>query len=107
VLDMTDDRQLRPLERCIRRLVHEGVSEDDIAGRFGRTPDFIRRVIELSELPGRTGPRPAPAGLRPLERRLLRWRDEGAAPTDIGPRFGRSPEFVERVEALADYKLSR
>ena len=44
-------------------------------------------------------------GLRPLERRLLRWRHYGATYTEIGPRFRRSPAFVARVEAFARYKL--
>jgi DNA-binding CsgD family transcriptional regulator len=104
---VTDTEKLRPLERRILRLVDDGMTDEDIGERFGRSPDFVRRVVAMSELPGRTGPGPRSSGLRPLERRVLRWRDEGAAPSEIGPRFGRSPEFVERVEALANYKLSR
>jgi hypothetical protein len=45
--------------------------------------------------------------LRPLERRVLGWRDTGAGYEEIGPRFGRSPAFVQEVEDLARYKLRR
>ncbi|HEY8216408.1 MAG TPA: hypothetical protein VIH82_04680 [Acidimicrobiia bacterium] len=101
---MVADERLRPLERRIRRLVREGVPDAEIARRFRRSPEFVRRVVALSEIDRE------PAGhdgstLRPLERRILRWRAAGARPDDIGPRFHRSPEFVARVEDLAQYKL--
>lgn len=104
---MVDDERLRPVERRIRSLVQDDVPVADIAHRFRRSPDFINRVIELSELSTRTRPARSSAPLRPLERRILRWRDEDATPAEIGPRFHRSPDFVERVEHLAHYKLTR
>ena len=103
---MVDGTGLRPIERRIRRLVGDGISETDIAHRFRRSPEFVRRVLELSALPGRHAS-PTESPLRPLERRVLRWRAEGAPPADIAARFHRSPEFVERVEHLARYKLAR
>ena len=36
---------------------------------------------------------------------VLQWRQEGAGYDELAPRFRRSPEFLERVEALAVYKL--
>ncbi len=104
---MVDGKRLRPVERRIRSLVQDAVPVADIAQRFRRSPEFIQRVIDLSELSGRTGQVPSSAPLRPIERRILRWRDEGASPAEIGPRFHRSPDFVERVEQLARYKLTR
>jgi hypothetical protein len=38
---------------------------------------------------------------------LLRWRDEGASTRELADRFRRSPEFIERVLALAEYKQQR
>ncbi|MFN2506921.1 MAG: hypothetical protein ABR540_22360, partial [Acidimicrobiales bacterium] len=43
--------------------------------------------------------------LRPLERRVLRWRALGADYEQISPRFRRTPEFLRQVESLAHYKL--
>ena len=97
---------LRPLERRILRLSSDGIADGEIAMRFRRSPQFVRRVMEFTHLP-RTG-RPArrDGGLRPLEERILRWRQQGADYADIGSRFHRSPEFIERVEAIARYKLA-
>jgi hypothetical protein len=106
-LIMVGDERLRPVERRIRSLVRAEVPVGDIAERFRRSPEFIHRVIELSQLSDRTGQVPSSARLRPIERRILRWRDDGASHAEIGPRFNRSAGFVERVEHLARYKLSR
>ena len=77
----------------------------EIARRFRRSPEFIGRVIDFTRLPGR-----AASGevrlLRPLERRILGWLQQGAAYAEIAARFRRSPDCVERVERLAHYKLS-
>jgi DNA-binding CsgD family transcriptional regulator len=104
--DMAKDEGLRPRERRIRQLVADGCSDAEIASRFRRSPEYIRRVISMSELDGRDA-QPDGSSLRPIERRILRWRDAGAEPSDIATRFRRSPGFVRRVEDLARYKLSR
>lgn len=67
---------------------------------------MIRRIVGFSGIP-RHAPAPTsgPTRLRPLEQRILRWRDGGADYADIGRRFGRTPDHVRRVEALARYKL--
>src|SRR5947208_7683413 len=102
-----DTSGLRPLERRILRLAADGVPEDEIARRFRRSPAFIRRVIDLTEVP-RSGTAAAGATqtLRPLERRVLRWLEQGAEPDEIAPRFNRSPGFISRVEDLANFKLA-
>jgi hypothetical protein len=102
-----DEQRLRPLERRIRRLNREGIPDTEIGRRFRRSPDFVRRVMALSELEGRGARSAAAPALRPLERRVLRWRDEGADAAEIAPRFHRSPEFIQRVEGFARHKLSR
>jgi hypothetical protein len=105
---MSRDPMLRPLERRVLRLVDEGVGDIEIARRFRRSPGMIKRIVTMARLPRAGGAQALRSkGLRPLERRVLRWRDGGATYTEIGPRFRRSPAFVERVEVLARYKLER
>lgn len=100
--------QLRPIERRITRLAASGLTPAETGRRFRRSGEYVQRVLELASLPGRDGPRvTAAAGLRPLERRLLRWRDEGADPQEVAAKFRRSAEHIERVLALADYKRER
>ena len=105
-LHVPDPGSLRPLERRVLRLVDNGVEDGEIARRFRRSPEFIRRVISYAALP-REGGRTEPSGLRPVERRILRWRADGVDHADIGRRFHRSAGHVRRVEQLAAYKLAR
>jgi DNA-binding CsgD family transcriptional regulator len=102
---MSQRQALRPLERRIVRLLEEGLDEAEIADRFRRSPDWVLRVASMARIP-RTQAVPLREDvLRPLERRVLRWRSDGAVYAEIAPRFRRSPGFVQRVEALAHYKL--
>lgn len=103
---MDDVENLRPLERRIGRLAAAGVVPDEIGRRFHRSGDYVERVLELASLPGRRA-RKRPPGLRPLERRLMRWRDEGVSLAELADRFRRGPGHLERVLALADYKQDR
>lgn len=97
--------ELRPFERRVLRLAGDGVDTTEIAQRFRRSPEFIDRVMEWSRLPGRASHHERQP-LRPLERCILGWRERGAGYSEIAPRLRRSPEFVERVEGLARYKLA-
>jgi DNA-binding CsgD family transcriptional regulator len=105
---VTPNPTLRPLERRVLRLVEQGVDTVDIGRRFRRSPEMIQRIGEWARLP-RPDVGRAPRGdiLNPLERRVLRWRAQGADYAEIGPRFHRSPQFVARVEQFAHYKLGR
>lgn len=94
---------LRPLERRVARLAAAGVPHEEIGRRFHRSGDHIERVLTLAALPDRRAPEHG-TGLRPLERRLLRWRDAGLSAEELADRFRRGPRYVERVLALADYK---
>ena len=96
---------LRPIERRVLRLADAGVEIADIGQRFRRSPEHIERLMELAQLPGRSATRPT-SRLRPLERCILSWRAKGTPYDEIGPRLGRSPGFVARVEAFAHHKLS-
>ena len=101
---MVDRESLRPLERTVLRLADEGVDEAEIARRFRRTPEFVERVLCYAHLP-RTAAAHDESVLRPLERRILKWRAAGTNHAEIGRRFHRSADNVARVEQLANYKL--
>jgi hypothetical protein len=63
--------------------------------------------LDRPEMSARSDTPDRPADrLRPLERRLLRWRRAGVRHEDLSGRFRRSPEFLARVEDYAKYKLA-
>lgn len=106
--DHSNVRAFRPIERRVVSLVEQGVGTSEIAQRFRRSPEMIDRIVGMVAMPGRVGRQEAgDQPLRPLERRVLRWRREGAPYEEIGERFRRSARNVERVETLAQYKLNR
>lgn len=103
---MDDHESLRPVERCVLRLVANGVDHVEIARRFRRLPGFVDRVIAYAGMP-RNITQPPGNALRPVERRILKWRASGAEHADIGRRFHRSAGHIRRIEQLATYKLTR
>lgn len=98
--------ELRPLERRVVKLAEAGVDRAEIGRRFNRSEAHISRIVDLTELPGRS-PQPRRGTLRPLERRVLHLRGEGHDHAEIGRRFKRSPEHMRRVEGMALYKMAR
>lgn len=108
---MTSSEALRPIERRVMRWVESGVDDAEIARRFGRGTRWVAQVRRLADLDRPATPAAAPtlAGdvrLRPIERRLLRWREQGVGHDELSTRFRRSPEFLARVEEYAQYKLA-
>ena len=101
---MQHERLLRPVERRVLRLSSDGVDDAEIGRRFRRSPEWVARVRALTEVP-RSGARHQGDVLRPIERRVLRWREKGADYEQISPRFCRSPKFLAQVESMALYKL--
>lgn len=95
---------LRPIERRVLRLAADGVDDDEIGRRFRRSPQWAGRVRTLAQLP-RGGRHLQGDVLRPLERRVLRWRAAGIDVDALSPRFRRTPDFLRQVELLAHYKL--
>jgi hypothetical protein len=93
------------VERRVLRLADSDVPLEEIGRRFGRSPAFVARVIELAELPDRVA-HTSDRTLRPLERRILGMRADGLSYAEIGSRFVRSGAFIERVEGFAHYKLA-
>ena len=94
-----------PMERRMARLSEQGLGNDEIARRFRRSPGFVQRVLTLARVP-RAGTGPDSSPLRPVERRVLKWRDSGASPSEIAPLFRRQPRSIEQIERLARYKQS-
>jgi hypothetical protein len=97
---------LRPLERRVSKLAAEGMVPAEIGRRFNRSEEFVERVLVLADLPGRSAPEPPP-GLRPIERCVLHWREQGVSAFDMADRFRRGPGYIEQVLELADYKQQR
>ena len=88
------------------RLADAGLTPAETGRRFHRSGRHVEQVLRLARVPRTANGQPHPVGvsLRPLERRLLRWRDQGVDAGEVAAMFGRSPEHVERVLALVDYK---
>lgn len=95
---------LRPIERRVLRLAADGVDDEEIGRRFRRSPEWAGRVRSLAEMPRGTRHLQGDV-LRPLERRVLRWRAAGADVDALSPMFRRTPAFLRQVESLAHYKL--
>jgi hypothetical protein len=99
---------LRPIERCVVRMTEAGVSDSEIGRRLHRSADHVRRVRDLTTV-ARTAiqSKTAHHDLRPLERRVLRWLDDGVDHEYINEVFRRGSGFAELVEEMARYKLTR
>lgn len=98
---------LRPFERTVLRLADTGMSRAEIAWRFRRSPGHIDRVLELSRVPRGSRGAEHPGTLRPVERCVLRARDNGVDAAEIAARLRRTPGHVRRVEQYASYKLAQ
>lgn len=99
---------LRPIERTVRRLRDDGLSNSEVAWRLRRSPGYVRRVEELSELdrPSRSTARASStAQLRPVERCVLNSLEAGSGYAEIAARLRRTPSYVSRVERLANLRI--
>ena len=118
---MTTTQGLRPVERRVLRLVDEGLDDAEIGRRFGRGERWTAQVRFLADLDvprsqdgdGSDGDRDGESDdvdlhrrLRPLERRILRWRAQGVDHDELADRFRHSADFLARVEGYAHYKLA-
>ena len=104
---MVDRTHLRPFERAVLARRDEGLSTAEIAERFRAGTDHIERVISYTEIPRSGTTQADPTSLRPLERRVLYWREKGLSHAEIGEMFRRSAAHIRRIEGLAYLRKGR
>lgn len=100
--DHTDLQSLRPIERRVLRMREAGTPIDEIAARFKRSPGFIERVLEWTEIPRHGTARDA--ALTPLESRVLAMSAGGEDAETIARKFKRTERFIRQVEGLAHFR---
>lgn len=100
--DLPHFDSLRPMERRVLTMKDEGTPIPDIADRIKKTPEFVERVIEWTEIP-RSG-RERETVLSPLQSRVLTLVAEGEDHETIARRFRKSERFIRQVEGLAHYR---
>lgn len=103
---MTTSERLRPVERRVLRWADAGLDDAEIGRRFGRSERWTAQVRFLADIDLPRVRRPDGDPLRPLERRVLRWREQGVDHDELALRFRRSPAHMARVEEYANYKLA-
>jgi hypothetical protein len=86
-------------------MTEEGLDDAEIGRRFRHSAEWTARVRAMSGIPRPNGHHMRGDVLSPIERRVLRWRASGADYEELSPRFRRSPDFIRRVEELAQYRL--
>lgn len=105
---------LRPIERRILKLQGglvdgERHSSEELAGRFRRSSQHISRIAELATWKlshPSTVPEVEAAQLRPIERRVMKLRQDDLTNEDLAARFGRSADHMGRIQQLAQWKLA-
>lgn len=102
------DRRPRPIERTVRRLRQDGLSESEIAWRLRRSPGYVRRIEMFSQIKRvdepTTNEDTHSRSLRPIERCVLKALEGGAGYAEIAARLRRSPGYVSRVERFANLR---
>lgn len=96
--------ELRPMERLVLKLEDAGMGREEIARRTRRSPGFIDRVSEFARLGVTRTPSNVDQPLRPIERRVRWWRDQGAEHEEIARRFRTSEDRIRRIEHFTHLK---
>ncbi len=99
------DRHLRPIERTVRRLQEDGLSNTEVAWRLRRSPGYVRRVESFSRMERPVGALVDTGALRPIEQCVLNSLQAGAGYAEIAARLRRSPTYVLRVERFANLRM--
>lgn len=84
-----------------------GLPDAEIGRRLKRSAEHVGRVRELAAVPRSSSPTPTVRDdpLRPLERCVMNWIDQGSDRFEVALVFRRTPTFVDLVEQMARYKL--
>lgn len=90
--------RLRPVERRVLAMHRHGIGTPEIADRFRRSPQHVKRVIEWTGI--KRAQTPERRHPRAIEQRVVTLRDAGETYEQIGGRFKRSPRFIRQVEGL-------
>src|SRR6202035_4234819 len=77
----------------------EGIGAKDIGRRFGRSRDWVRRIVRKATKAGVSRRKAHKSGgtLGPEHESVLTLWDEGIGAKEIGRRFGRSRDWVRRI----------
>jgi DNA-binding transcriptional MerR regulator len=99
-----DTGDLRPIERRILSMRDEGVPLEEIGKRLRKSPEFVARVIDWTQIPRSNDGGDDSQTLTPLERRVLQLREEGEDYDTIGERFKKGARFIRQVEGMAHFR---
>ena len=100
--------RLRPIERVVMRLHNEGCSLADIGKKVRKKPGTVTRIMRMTEYKQDGLPEQAASDhlLRPVERVVLRLREQGETYGQIGNRLAHSGQRIQFIESLAEFKQS-
>ncbi len=101
-MSQPDPAHLRPIERRVLGMQDEGVVIDEIAVRINRSPEFVERLLDWTEIPRNGGD--TERDLTPVERRVLDLRAGGASHEEIAEKFRKTERYIRQVEGLAHFK---
>ena len=100
-----DEQRLRPIERTILRLKSSGMSLPEIARRVRKRPGTVERILLMIDYKRDVeATEKVSEPLTPLERVVLRLREEGENHGEIGSRLGRSGAQIRRIESYIAIK---
>ena len=95
-----------PIQRVLERMQDDGLSVHEMSVRLRKRPGTIRMLLEHGDT--RTGTATEDEGpLRPIERVVLKARDDGDTYGQIGSRIGRSGAHARRIAGYARFKLGQ
>ena len=103
--------ELRPIERVIVNALEQGVPVPEIATSVRKRPGTVRRIADMAEfatenLDRSFRPSTDELGLRPIERRVKKMRDQGMTTAEIAAKFRRGGGHIRRIEEYAAMKLA-